>query len=172
MCSVVEIKNDDEYYIYYHSPESLETVTTQSTTHQSLDYHHLFKVNHPHSDSDDQMNENDDLKSDDVSDASTKKDDKSGLTSIDKDFSVEEYVPDNNAENVNLVDDCLEASDNFEEPVKEALNDYDHEKIDNNNCLDNNDVNCEKAEDILGDQMSSEIGYQHVNGQFDQSNEG
>ena len=24
MCSVIEIKNSDEYYIHYHSPESLE----------------------------------------------------------------------------------------------------------------------------------------------------
>ena len=42
MCSVVEIKNESEYYIYYHSPESLETVS--SSAQQSLDYHHLFQL--------------------------------------------------------------------------------------------------------------------------------
>ena len=29
MCSVVEIKNQDEYYIHYHSPESLESQQTE-----------------------------------------------------------------------------------------------------------------------------------------------
>ena len=29
MCSVVEIKNQDEYYIHYHSPESLESQVTE-----------------------------------------------------------------------------------------------------------------------------------------------
>ena len=29
MCSVVEIKNQDEYYIHYHSPESLESQHTE-----------------------------------------------------------------------------------------------------------------------------------------------
>ena len=36
MCSVVEIKNDSEYYIYYRSPESLETVPSAK---ESLEYH-------------------------------------------------------------------------------------------------------------------------------------
>ena len=41
MCSVVEIKNDSEYYIYYRSPESLETVPSAK---ESLEYQHLFQV--------------------------------------------------------------------------------------------------------------------------------
>ena len=41
MCSVVEIKNKEEYCITYHSPESLETI---SSTPPSLEYQHLFKV--------------------------------------------------------------------------------------------------------------------------------
>ena len=32
MCSVVEIKNQDEYYIHYHSPESLESQQTEEPT--------------------------------------------------------------------------------------------------------------------------------------------
>ena len=31
MCSVIEIKNSDEYYIHYHSPESLEPSSMAAT---------------------------------------------------------------------------------------------------------------------------------------------
>ena len=41
MCSVVEIKNREEYCITYHSPESLETLSSPAP---SLEYQHLFKV--------------------------------------------------------------------------------------------------------------------------------
>ena len=81
MCSVVEIKNDSEYYIYYQSPESLETGTPQ----QSLEYHSLFKVNQ--SDKSDDESEHDKSQNDDITSTSPKND--------DKDFSVEEIVADN-----------------------------------------------------------------------------
>ena len=43
MCSVVEITSEQEYYIYYHSPESLETVPPASAQ-PSLEYQHLFQL--------------------------------------------------------------------------------------------------------------------------------
>ena len=70
MCSVVEIKNDSEYYIYYQSPESLETGTPQ----QSLEYHSLFKVNQ--SDKSDDESEHDNSQNDVISSSSPKNDDK------------------------------------------------------------------------------------------------
>ena len=39
MCSVVEITNPNEYYIHYHSPESLDTVWS---VNDDQDYHPLF----------------------------------------------------------------------------------------------------------------------------------
>ena len=73
MCSVVEIKNESEYYITYHSPESLETVASQQ---QSLEYQHLFRLRHR--DEEDEQSDDDDVSSD--------------LNAADKDFSVEEIV--------------------------------------------------------------------------------
>ena len=42
MCSVVEIKNQDEYYIHYHSPESLESQQTEEPSSLSV-VEELFK---------------------------------------------------------------------------------------------------------------------------------
>ena len=51
MCSVVEIASNSEYYIHYHSPESLDTIWSDggdvedlSGTQDSLgqDYHQMF----------------------------------------------------------------------------------------------------------------------------------
>ena len=42
MCSVVEIKNQDEYYIHYHSPESLESQQTEEPASLSV-VEELFK---------------------------------------------------------------------------------------------------------------------------------
>ena len=41
MCSVVEIKNGSEYYIHYHSPESLDTIWSDGGE-RSQEYHPLF----------------------------------------------------------------------------------------------------------------------------------
>ena len=49
MCSVVEIKNGSEYYIHYHSPESLDTIWSEGAdrsldTDKTLDCHPLFTI--------------------------------------------------------------------------------------------------------------------------------
>ena len=41
MCSVIEISSNNEYYIHYHSPESLDTVWSVDEE-DSQDYHPLF----------------------------------------------------------------------------------------------------------------------------------
>ena len=85
MCSVVEIKNSSEYCITYHSPESLEALSSPS---QSLEYQHLFKVSSKSND--------DSLYGSHTQTSPISPDSEPGdgnvISSDDKDFSLEEIT--------------------------------------------------------------------------------
>ena len=131
MCSVVEIKNESEYYIYYHSPESLETVASQ---HQSLEYQHLFRLRDQDGDGD---GDGDEISGD--------------LNAADKDFSVEEIVTPRNR--LSSSNDTNNDSDG--ETLKavkkegEVTNGSDQENAVDNDLLEDNELNCEKAPDDI-----------------------
>ena len=55
MCSVIEIKNNDEYYIRYHSPDSMETSTADKKGIQAKTTS-TIKAEAAHSGSDDGTN--------------------------------------------------------------------------------------------------------------------
>ena len=130
MCSVVEIKNESEYYITYHSPESLETVTSQQ---QSLEYQHLFRLRH---------RDEDDQSDDDVS---------SDLNATDKDFSVEEIVTPRNGLSSSTNDNDHNSCDSGGETPKalneeeEVANGSDQEHVVDNDLPVDNELNCERA---------------------------
>ena len=86
MCSVVEIKNSSEYCITYHSPESLEALSSPS---QSLEYQHLFKVS---SKSNDDSLYGSQSQTSPISPDSEPGDEKNVISSDDKDFSLEEIT--------------------------------------------------------------------------------
>lgn len=127
MCSVVEIKNESEYYITYHSPESLETVTSQQ---QSLEYQHLFRLRQP-----DEDDESDDVSSD--------------PNATDKDFSVEEIVTPRNglssSTNDNDHNDSGGETPKALNEEEEVANGSDQEHVVDNDLPVDNELNCEKA---------------------------
>ena len=131
MCSVVEIKNESEYYITYHSPESLETVTSQQ---QSLEYQHLFRLRH-HDEDDEQSDDDDD--GDEVS---------SDVNAADKDFSVEEIVtPRNGLSCTNDNNDSGGETPKTVNKGEEVTNGSDQEHVVDNNLPEHNELNCESA---------------------------
>ena len=158
MCSVVEIKNDSEYYIYYHSPESLETVPSAK---ESLEYQHLFQVS-TNSAEDSQHNslippasqssvqENGNSEDKNVLSSGEKNvlssEDKDFLGSEDKDFSLEEMI---NYESKDKTDSGGAVDLEITQPTEEACNDDD----DNPDTRTNNQQNCENQD---RDGMSSE----------------
>ena len=136
MCSVVEIKNETEYYITYHSPESLETVASQQ---QSLEYQHLFRLRHHDEDEDGHEGQSDD--NDDVS---------SDLNAADKDFSVEEIVTPRNGLSSTNDNNHNSYGSGGETPKalneeEEVANGSDQEHVVDNDLLEDNELNCEKA---------------------------
>ena len=156
MCSVVEIKNDSEYYIYYQSPESLETVTPQQ---QSLEYHSLFRVN-DEKDDDDEMD--DTLKSDEESEEETQQN--SIKTEDDKDFSLEEIVtktvPINEKEcfkEVNKVKNLVKDFEDIGNIATDKVSKADpKDSIQENSCDDEIEYNEEHIDDILNDNQETE----------------
>ena len=56
MCSVIEIKNNDEYYIRYHSPDSMVENTVADKNGKKSEKSLLIKRDAPHSGSDDGTN--------------------------------------------------------------------------------------------------------------------
>ena len=131
MCSVVEIKNESEYYITYHSPESLETVASQQ---QSLEYQHLFRLRHR--DEEDEQSDDDDVSSD--------------LNAADKDFSVEEIVTPRNGLSSTNDNNHNSYGSGGETPKalneeEEVANGSDQEHVVDNDLLEDNELNCEKA---------------------------
>ena len=127
MCSVVEIKNESEYYITYHSPESLETVASQQ---QSLEYQHLFRLRHR--DEEDEQSDDDDVSSD--------------LNAADKDFSVEEIVtPRNGLSSTNDNNDSGGETPKTVNKGEEVTNGSDQEHVVDNNLPEDNELNCESA---------------------------
>ena len=164
MCSVVEIKNDSEYYIYYRSPESLETVPSAK---ESLEYQHLFQVssnsaeasqqnslipatslseikNKLNCDSYDQEKDKDFTNPGDKDFLSSE--DKNVLSSEDKDFSLEEMINYESRDKSESGEVDLEMS----QPTEEARNDDDD---DNPDTRTNNQQNCEN---LAGVRMSSD----------------
>ena len=127
MCSVVEIKNESEYYITYHSPESLETVASQQ---QSLEYQHLFRLRHR--DEEDEQSDDDDVSSD--------------LNAADKDFSVEEIVtPRNGLSSTNDNNDTGGETPKTVNKGEEVTNCSDQEHVVDNNLPEDNELYCESA---------------------------
>ena len=157
MCSVVEIKNDSEYYIYYRSPESLETVPSAK---ESLEYQHLFQVSSNSAEASQQNSlipatslseiknklncdsgqEKDNPEGKDFLSAEDKNvlssEDKDFLGSEDKDFSLEEMI---NYESKDKTDSGGAVDLEITQPTKEACNDDD----DNPDTRTNNQQNCE-----------------------------
>ena len=160
MCSVVEIKNESEYYIYYHSPESLETVS--SSAQQSLDYHHLFQLTPKTGDVIDE------------SDVTPMQSDPSNINTEvnsmnhaeeDKDFSVEEFVTVNQPNSVH--NDNKQFDENNVGEVKDSKNDNGHD-----NVTHNNEFNDGNSGDKPGDQMAVEKISDHVNGHLEKGSKG
>ena len=171
MCSVVEIKNESEYYIHYHSPESLETLPSAK---ESLEYQHLFQVSSitteasqhnsliPTSSLSDIKNklncdsarekDKDFLSSDDKDFLSSEdknvlsSDDKDFQSSEDKDFSLEEMINYESRDKPESGEVDLEIT----EPAEEACNDDDD---DNPDTRTNNQQNCEN---LAGLRMSTD----------------
>ena len=163
MCSVVEIKNESEYYIHYHSPESLETVPSAK---ESLEYQHLFQVSSitteasqhnsliPTSSLSDIKNklncdsarekDKDFLSSEDKNVLSS--DDKDFQSSEDKDFSLEEMINYESRDKPESGEVDLEIT----EPAEEACNDDDAANPDSRT---NNQQNCEN---LAGLRMSTD----------------
>ena len=157
MCSVVEIKNDSEYYIYYQSPESLETVTPQQ---QSLEYHSLFRVN-DEKDDDDDDEKDDTLKSDEESEEETQQN--SIKTEDDKDFSLEEIVtktvPINEKEcfkEVNKVKNLVKDFEDIGNIATDKVSKADHKDSKENSCDDEIEYNEEHIDDIFNDNQETE----------------
>ena len=177
MCSVVEITSEQEYYIYYHSPESLETVPPASAQ-PSLEYQHLFQLGRT------SEAEDTDTEPASVSDSrdsygiSRQKESLISHTSGDKDFSVEEIVTPQNEISCASATPAESAATDMNIPsygdsetadkivAEEVSNDNDRgEAVDNDLDVDN-ELNCEKAVDKVEaaapDQMSPGNGFHHV----------
>ena len=161
MCSVVEIKNESEYYIYYHSPESLETVT--SSAQQSLDYHHLFQLTPK---TGEVIDESDVTPMQSDTDTSNINTEVNSLNQTeDKDFSVEEFVTVHQPNSVPN-DDKL-AEENNDGEVKDSKNDNGHD-----NVTDNNEFNDGNSGDKHGGQMLDKKTSDHVNGNQEKGSKG
>ena len=126
MCSVVEIKNESEYYIHYHSPESLETLASPQ---QSLEYQHLFKVTN-------KSNEESLYNSDSARPQSEREN-----SSDDKDFSLEEITK---LETKDSQENCHVADLEKNHLREEVCND-DDDNLDNST---NNEQNGGKVESV------------------------
>ena len=162
MCSVVEIKNDSEYYIYYHSPESLETVPSAK---ESLEYQHLFQVSTnsaedsqhnslipPASQSSVQEKDGSEDKNDISSEKKTvlSSEDKDCLSSEDKDFSLEEMI---NYDSRDKTETGAVVDLEITQPTEEASNDDEDDDDDNPDTRTNNQQNCENQASV---RMSSD----------------
>lgn len=163
MCSVVEIKNESEYYIYYHSPESLETVPSIPSAKESLEYQHLFQVSSNSTEASQQNsliptsslaeadiknNLNCDSAQDEDKDCLSSEDksvisceNKDFLSSGDKDFSLEEMINYESRDKTDSGDVDLEIT----QPTEEASNDDDD---DNPDTRTNNQQNCENLDRV------------------------
>ena len=171
MCSVVEITSEQEYYIYYHSPESLETVPPASAQ-PSLEYHHLFQLGRT-SEPEDTDTEPASVSDRDSYGISRQKESLISHNSGDKDFSVEEIVTPQNeiscaestATDMNIPSHGdSETADKI--AAEEVSNDNDRgEAVDNDLDVDNK-LNREKAVDKVEaaplHQMSPCNGFHHV----------
>ena len=177
MCSVVEITSEQEYYIYYHSPESLETVPPASAQ-PSLECHHLFQLGRTSEPEDTDTEPASVSDSRDSYGISRQKESLISHNSGDKDFSVEEIVTPQNeiscasatpaestAADMNIPSHGdSETADKI--AAEEVSNDNDHgEAVDNDLDVDN-ELNCEKAVDKVEaaplHQMSPGNGFHHV----------
>ena len=168
MCSVVEIKNDSEYYIYYHSPESLETVISPQ---QSMDYHNLFKIS-PNRDSDEE-DDNTNTVDEACDEAFESLYQEETSNTLDKDYSIEEFVSNNEVNCVeNGTADIVLEAHGVNDQSDYNKNDNDQGKVVDSEFSNDNLSNCEKAEDIGGKQMTQENKNEHVNVQFDWTNKG
>ena len=145
MCSVVEITSEQEYYIYYHSPESLETVPPASAE-PSLEYQHLFQLGR-------------------TSEAEDTDTEPASVTDSRDSYGISATPADSTATDMNIPSHGdSETADKI--VAEEVSNDNDRgEAVDNDLDVDN-ELNCEKAVDKVEaaapDQMSPGNGFHHV----------